>query len=291
MAATAMPKAAVSLPAATPALPSTPLEDLSPIPTAPGVYFFHGEGSLPLYIGKSISLRARVQQHLRAPEEAHMMAQTRRVSWQRTAGEVGALLLESHLIKTQQPLFNVRLRRSKQLCAWHLPTALQPPELVNSRQFNFAATEGLYGLFASAHAAKQALRSRAEELGLCQVKLGLEQDLGRGCFARQLGRCLGACIGQESPEAHHQRLRAALAEWEVRHWPFDGAVGLVERDGDWVQTHVLDQWCYLGTLEGPPQRRAPAALPSPAFDMDSYRILMRPLLMGEQELVQWPKRA
>ncbi|MFD2450857.1 endonuclease [Ideonella paludis] len=258
-----MPKAAVSSPAALPALPSTPLEDVSPIPTAPGVYFFHGEGRLPLYIGKSINLRARVQQHLRAPEEAHMMAQTRRVSWQRTAGEVGALLLESHLIKTQQPLFNVRLRRSKQLCAWHLPTALQPPELVNSRQFNFAATEGLYGLFASAHAAKQALRSRAEELGLCQVMLGLEQNLGRGCFARQLGRCHGACIGQESPEAHHQRLRAALAEWEVRHWPFDGAVGLVERDGDWVQTHVLDQWCYLGTLEGPRSAAPPKPCPHP----------------------------
>ncbi|MBX4365978.1 hypothetical protein K4H01_26550, partial [Mycobacterium tuberculosis] len=32
----------------------------------------------------------------------------------------GALLLEARLIKEQQPLFNKRLRRNKQLCAWLL---------------------------------------------------------------------------------------------------------------------------------------------------------------------------
>ena len=35
------------------------------------------------------------------------------------------------------------------------------------------------------------------------------------------------------------------------------------RDGDWVQTHVLDQWCYLGTLEGPPGAAPPPPCPHP----------------------------
>ena len=86
------------------------------LPRAPGVYVFHGDGKLPLYIGKSVDIRSRVQSHLRNPDEARMMAQTRRIEAIETAGEIGALLLESHLIKTQSPLFNQRLRRIKKLC-------------------------------------------------------------------------------------------------------------------------------------------------------------------------------
>jgi excinuclease Cho len=66
------------------------------LPSGPGVYIFHGqEGALPLYIGKSVNLRSRVLSHLRNPDEANLLRQTRRISHIRTAGEIGALLLEA----------------------------------------------------------------------------------------------------------------------------------------------------------------------------------------------------
>lgn len=96
---------------------------LEALPKLPGVYQFHGDSdTMPLYIGKSVNLRSRVLSHLRTPEEAAMLRQSRRITWQRTAGELGALLLEARLIKEQQPLFNKRLRRNKQLCARYLRT-------------------------------------------------------------------------------------------------------------------------------------------------------------------------
>lgn len=49
-----------------------------------------------------------------------MLRQARRISWICTAGEMGALLLEARLIKEQQPLFNKRLRRNRQLCSLQL---------------------------------------------------------------------------------------------------------------------------------------------------------------------------
>ncbi|VEA77489.1 Excinuclease cho (excinuclease ABC alternativeC subunit) [Salmonella enterica subsp. arizonae] len=49
-----------------------------------------------------------------------MLRQSRRISWICTAGEMGALLLEARLIKEQQPLFNKRLRRNRQLCSLQL---------------------------------------------------------------------------------------------------------------------------------------------------------------------------
>ena len=91
---------------------------LEALPKQPGVYIFHGESdTLPLYIGKSVNIRSRVLSHLRTPDEAAMLRQSRRITWFQTAGEMGALLLEARLIKEQQPLFNKRLRRNRQLCS------------------------------------------------------------------------------------------------------------------------------------------------------------------------------
>jgi excinuclease Cho len=276
-----------------------PADNLAALPAAPGVYVFHGVANamtdappLPLYIGKSINIRARVLSHLRTPEEARMLAQSRRVDWRRTAGEVGALLLESQLIKAHQPLFNQRLRRSRQLCAWQVDSEQpsQRPVLRFSRELDFATAPHLFGLYSSPTQAKAALMSLASSHGLCLAILGLEPAARRGCFARQLGRCAGACVGLETAQAHLQRLRAALAEQAVHRWPFDGPMALVERDGGWTQTHVVDAWRHLGTWdsEAPPGMSSPGALVVPgakpaAFDVDAYRILVKPLLSGQGE--------
>ena len=46
-------------------------------PTGAGVYVFHGEsGDLPLYIGKSVNIRARLLSHLRNADEARLLRQT-----------------------------------------------------------------------------------------------------------------------------------------------------------------------------------------------------------------------
>ena len=41
-------------------------ESLAALPRTSGVYIFRGDGTLPLYIGKSVDIRARVMSHLRA---------------------------------------------------------------------------------------------------------------------------------------------------------------------------------------------------------------------------------
>lgn len=260
---------------------------LAELPAAPGVYAFHGANDgLPLYIGKSINIRARVMGHFNTPDEAALLRQTVRVSFERTAGEVGALLRESARIKAEHPLFNQRLRRSRQL--WSLRLMGARPEVVATRAADVtaeAAHMALYGLYATQRAAQGHLRQLAEEHQLCGVLLGLEQATqGRACFRHQIRRCLGACCGQESPEAHHARLTSALQAHRIKTWPHPGAVAVLERDGELQDVHVVRNWCHLGTVKTLDEARALRHVTAD-FDADSYKILSKALLSGDAELV------
>lgn len=259
-------------------------DSLEGLPASPGIYVFHGEaGDLPLYIGKSVNLRSRVLSHLRNPEEARMLRQARRITHQRTAGEIGALLLEARMIKELHPLFNQRLRRNRQLCSIRL--AGDVPEIVHSKDIDFATESGLHGLFASRHAALEALREIAREHRLCHGALGLERlAKGRPCFRAMLGQCAGVCRGDETAQAHAGRLRTALSAIAVACWPWPGSVGLIERDGDFVQVHVVRNWCYLGSADTP-EAAAGLVRVAPGFDADGYRILCGPILRDEVEIV------
>lgn len=257
-------------------------EATSGLPAAPGVYIFHGDAAhMPLYIGESVNLRSRVLAHLRAADEARMMGQTRRISHVRTAGDIGAQLLEAQLIKQQQPLFNQRLRRNRQLCAWQLADGV--PRLAHANTVDFAVTPQLYGLYASRHAALEGLMALADQHGLCHGVLGLEKmPAGKPCFRHMVKRCAGACCGREPLDAHAARLGLALESLQVACWPYPGAVALRETcplDAAFHQFHVVRNWCYLGSAPTLAQARRLDRVAA-AFDADGYKILCKPLLQG-----------
>lgn len=254
------------------------------MPSAPGVYVFQGEeGKLPLYIGKSINLRSRVLAHLRNPDEASLLRQTRKISHIRTVGEIGALLLEASLIKQQQPLMNQRLRRIRQLCSLRVADGL--PEVVYSKDLNFATEQSLYGLFSSRHGAQEALRNLADQNRLCYGALGLEKlKPGRACFRAMLKQCSGVCRGDESVETHNNRLFTSLTGLSVACWPYAGAIGLIERDGDEHQIHVIRNWCFLGSVSSEAEAAALDVVAA-GFDADGYKILCQPILSGSAEII------
>jgi excinuclease Cho len=257
-------------------------ESLAALPRTSGVYIFKGEGTLPLYIGKSVDIRSRVMSHLRAPDEASMMAQTRRIDFIETAGEIGALLLESRMIKEQSPLFNQRLRRVRTLCSIRLAPTDQGviPEVVDSKSVNLGATPDLYGLFSSTHAANAKLKELAQQHMLCLSVLGLEKTSKRGCFGLQIKTCLGACVGREDRQAHDARLFSALVDSQVEVWPFAGPVDLIEQSEDWVQRHRVNNWCYLGTQCSKTGGKSLwLDLTQQDFDLDSYKILVKPIML------------
>ena len=264
--------------------PSTPERRIDPdslaaLPRSSGVYIFKGEGTLPIYIGKSVDIRNRVMSHLRAEDEAEMTAQIRRVEFIETAGEIGALLLEAQLIKQLNPLFNIRLRRLRNLCSIRLNVEAGPvlPEVVSGKDAALGQEHDLYGLFSSVHAAQGKLRELADQHRLCLGLLGIEKISKRGCFGLQVKTCLGACVGAEDRQEHDKRLLSALVDLRVHAWPFSGPIDLIEQRDSWVQRHRIDDWRYLGMWCSRTQKLS--AHEQHSFDLDTYKILVKPIML------------
>ena len=257
------------------------------LPESPGVYRFYGEDGALLYIGRSNSLRGKILSQLadpRAGSREHTLAeQVRRVDWAQTAGELGAMLLESQWIKSQQPRHNRHPRSSTESVTLRQPDAsgrvriqrvdtLEPEDLAQS-----------FGVFHSEKDARKALTDIARAQQLCLKVLGLEESEG-SCFALQVGKCRGACAGKEPLILHAMRLQMALSALKIKSWPFPGRIALRERatgaflpDGTrGGEFHVLDRWMYLGSARSEEELAALSARDVyPAFNVDVYRILQR----------------
>ena len=261
----------------TPSLPAhIPASMVAAIPEGPGVYLIYGENELPLYIGKSVHMRRRVLDHFRNDQreqrEMRLARQARRIDWIETAGELSALLLESRLIKERSPVLNRRLRRTRELCtiAWRFGDDA-PPRIVRGG----AVVPGeSYGAFRTAREAQKRLKAIAEEHGLCDIRLGFQKGEGP-CFAHQIERCRGACVGKEPVARHDLRLAEGLESMRIARWPYPGPVGLCEAGPDRQALHVIHQWMYLGEARDEDEARTLLETAEPAFDIDIYRILLR----------------
>jgi len=267
------------------ALPPQLNTNVADIPEGPGVYIFYGEGTQTLYVGKAAKLRSRVMSHFqttsRDARDVRIAQDIRRIEWVETAGEVGALLLETRLLKQHQPLHNRQLRRENNLCAWRLdsnPTARPLLTLVRGAELSPQQFGSLYGPYRSKNQALSQLRELAEQHQLCLQALGLESGKGP-CSAHKIGHCKGVCCGEEAPERHHLRLQMALSTDKLRVWPYAGPVGLREHNPHTGQAdiHIFDQWCHLATARNDEELHEALEGRSEllAFDLDSYRMALK----------------
>jgi DNA polymerase-3 subunit epsilon len=285
---TASINAAVAKQYSQPSLPPRlSAEALDELPESPGVYLFYGESNLPIYIGKSVDLRARVWSHFsgdhRSGKDMRIAQEVMRVEWRPTAGELGALLKEARLIKEMLPSLNRMERRQSGYYGFERDPALhsaRPLKLVASGTLEASRLENLIGLFRSRSSAQAALAGIAAEHGLCPGLLGLEPPRAPNapCFSHQIKRCRGACCGKESLAAHNLRLFEVLQAIRVKEWPYDGPIGLRERGEQRTEIHIFDRWCYLGTAEDESKIYDILEVRSaPTFDLDIYRIVDREL--------------
>lgn len=264
------------------------------LPNTPGVYYFWGENKELLYVGKSISIRKRVLSHFTADHkssrEMKICQQTRNITFDKTAGELSALILESKKVKELQPLYNRRLRRVSNfysICLAEGKEGVLSPQIfaVSEMPRN---TKKLYGLFPSVKKAKEAIQLISDEHSLCYQVCGLEQPTSRACTSHQLKKCRGYCVGKQPALIHNVKMLQGFSALSLKTWPYNGPVVLVEKDREGECEHhlLVDNWCILGVAKSSADYgEILRASPAPQIDKDIYRYLVA-TLFGKKSSVK-----
>ncbi|MCZ6776318.1 MAG: GIY-YIG nuclease family protein [Ignavibacteria bacterium] len=247
------------------------------LPDSPGVYLFYGAAGELLYVGKSKVIRTRVRSHFSSPDEAGLCRQVYCIEPRQTAGELGALLLESQLIKELQPLYNVRSRYERRIVVGRRVTTKHgyfsvALEAISS--IDPAHISPIMALFKTRTQAKMYLAEIVKTHRLCPKLLGLEKTT-RLCFSYHLHQCNGACMGFEHPLLYNARFEEAFAERRIKAWPFEGGVVIEERgqDGNEGEVFMVDNWCLLYSFTYSQEKYKLRVRGLHRFDYDSYKIL------------------
>ncbi len=261
--------------------PALPPQALDEIPGAPGVYLFFGANAHPIYIGKSVDLHARVAGHFAhdhaSGADLRLSQEVQRVEWEETAGEIGALLRETELVKTRLPAHNIALRRRLNQVFFALDDAGRP-RFVKAADATLDRLHEYHGPFGSRAGARRFLAEVAGEHGLCLKTMKLEGRARRAadapCFNYQLQRCRGACVGAEDARTHGARAAELLAARRIAAWPHAGAVAVAEANAARLREdfHVFDRWCWLGTVRTLDAAQELARSAPRDFEPDAYRI-------------------
>lgn len=250
---------------------------LRQLPNAPGVYLFYGSSGELLYVGKSKTIRARVRSHFAARQERWLTRRVRRVEVRETAGELGALLLESQLIKELKPMFNVAARQRRRLIvARRIESQDGYAGIVLEAVDRIVVDDAspIMAIFKHTTQAKEYLTAIARTYRLCPKLLRLDRSR-TCCFWYHLGQCNGACVGEEDRSTYNARVEKAFAARRVQAWPFAGGVVFEECSDDAQRRELffIDNWCLVASHHIVNGKRVPHLRGSRRFDYDSYRIL------------------
>lgn len=294
-------------------------DDLDALPDLPGVYIFYGPQpdfipetaskrkkngvdklisangtqthlQMPLYIGKSKNIRDRVLSHfsgdIHSPTEMNIAQQVERIETIVTAGELGALFLESQLVKKMLPIYNKMLRVKRELVALRKVTDTNGYETIKMEALHAIAVDDLdsfLGFFRSKKQAKEFLSDMCKEYGLCEKLLGLEKT-PTACFGYRLDTCKGACVGDEKPLFYNLRFTTAFYKTKIKPWPFTGPVLIEEKNEltGTIENFLVDKWCYLGSVKTTALDTSTVQVENEyVFDLDMYKILLRFLYKSE----------
>lgn len=255
--------------------PHLDVEELNAIENKPGVYIFKDENNMPIYVGKSITLKKRVMSHFQdtSSKELKISQQVHHVDTIITGSELAALILESKLIKEMKPLYNRMLRRIS-LYAMLVKNETEdgyPTISVQSGNVdNTTDLSSIYGVFTNRMKAKKKIEELTRSFQLCPKLMGIEKTKG-ACFSYSLGRCKGACIGEEDVESYSRKFETALQASKLSSWPFETAITIpVNEEGEKV---IINNWIVQGFENSEGELIIDDSEPN--FDVDEYKIIRR----------------
>lgn len=175
---------------------------LKQIPSRPGVYRMLDAAGKVLYVGKAKDLRRRVASYFSRSLNQRLQAMVAQIAdleltVTRTEGE--ALLLESNLIKSLRPRYNVLLRDDKSYPYIRLTVGDEFPRLAFYRGPR-TGNDRLFGPYPSAGAVRETMQLLQKLFPVRQCEDSFFRNRSRPCLQYQIKRCGGPCVGLVTAE-------------------------------------------------------------------------------------------
>lgn len=157
------------------------------LPNCPGVYMFYDASGKLLYVGKSVSIKKRVNSYFRTkslgPKTDLLVSKIANVKYIKVFSEFEALLLEAELIRQNLPFFNSIAKDDKSPI--YIKIAGPKVPLVSlERKRNLKTNEFVKGPFPSAKSAKDILHMTRKIFPYCHHK-----NPRKPCLYVHLGLC------------------------------------------------------------------------------------------------------
>ncbi len=190
------------------------------LPPSPGVYRMLDAGGEVLYVGKARNLRKRVGSYFRrtvsAPKTRAMLQRLAGIEVTITHTENEALLLESNLIKSLRPRYNVLLRDDKSYPYIYCASDQAFPRLGFHRGARRAPGR-YFGPYPSAGAVRETLDLLQKLFQVRQCEDSFYRNRSRPCLQHQIGRCSAPCVGLIDEAAYAEDVRHAILFLEGRN--------------------------------------------------------------------------
>ncbi|MCW8451591.1 excinuclease ABC subunit UvrC [Legionella quinlivanii] len=187
---------------------------LSKLTSEPGVYrMLDGEGTV-LYVGKASNLKKRVSSYFNkqsiGTKTQSLVNQITAIDVTVTSSETEALLLESSLIKTLRPRYNVLMRDDKTYPYIQVSSGSAYPRIEMFRSKRKPQKGQVFGPYPSAGSVRETLGVIQKVFKIRNCRDSYFNARSRPCLQYQIKRCSAPCTAYISPEEYQQSINDAL---------------------------------------------------------------------------------